>query len=208
VETRYRAADLATGWTDLQALGLSIGALYDYKDGRVWWFDTHTVEETMEWLLARQPLLVSFSGIGFDFALMRAVVRFQEYGPDDAMTRQTADAVCDAFKVFVASSYDLLAEIWAADPDSKFVRGLNSLDALCQANGLGQKTGTGAEAPRLWQAGRIADVLNYFQHDVYVTKALFELALAQQGRLARADGRTITLCVPEIPEYDTEKRGA
>ena len=43
----------------------------------------------------------------------------------------------------------------------------------------------GSLAPQWWQQGRVAEVLNYCQRDVLLTKALFETLCASGGRLKR-----------------------
>lgn len=203
---------LPIGWRDSAALGLSIGAYYDYQDGVVHWFDQHTLVETMQHLVDRQPLLVSFNGIGFDFKLMRALLRHEADDPTswptlditEAVPKQEAlHALCDQFKALAATSYDILAEIWRADPARKFERGLNSLDALLAANGFPAKSGHGAQAPRDWQAGRIATVLEYCQRDVLLTRAFFERILDQSGTLERRDG-PITVRMPILPSLYEE----
>lgn len=194
----------AIGWNNKPALGLSIGCYWDYQDSRIHWFDGHTMEATVQQFVERQPLLVSFNGIGFDFVLMRGLLRQRAEGItfEDLVGRENEDAIaqyqasmtmlCDTFKTQCAASYDLLAEIWKADPKGKFVRGVNSLDAIAQANGLGAKLSHGAQAPRHWAAGKYADVLNYCQDDVYKTKALFEL-IQEKGGLLRGDGQWLAL---------------
>ena len=179
------------GWDDKAALGLSIGCYWDYTDQRIYWFDMDTLAATVQLLVERQPLLVSFNGIGFDFPLMRALLQRE----DDTFPAQNLAALCDVFERHCAASYDLLAEIWKIDPGRKFERGLNSLDAIAQANGLAAKLSHGAQAPRNWAAGRYAQVLNYCQDDVYKTKALFELVCAQE-QIRRGDGTALTLPLP------------
>ena len=95
--------------------------------------------------------------------------------------------LCARFKVLAAESYDILDEVWKACGRS-YERGLNSLDALARANGQGRKTGSGTLAPRLWQMGRHADVINYCQMDIDLTRRLFQRATVGMGRLNRADG--------------------
>jgi len=107
-------------------------------------------------------------------------------------------ALCDAFKALCATSYDILAEIWAASPDTKSIKGLNSLDAIAQANGYGGKTGHGAQAPYDWAAGRWADVLNYCSNDVYLTQQLFE-QIADGFPIQRSNGSSLMLRTP-FPE--------
>ncbi len=200
------------GWDNKVALGLSIGCYWDTRDSRMHWFDVHTLEAAMRYFVATQPLLVSFNGIAFDFPLMRALLRhraeegLEKAGPGigeaayqarhaAADQRERLELLCDTFQALCATSYDILAEIWKVDPSRKFERGLNSLDAISQANGLGAKEMTGAQAPLLWQQGRYAEVIGYCQGDVEKTKALFDLVCAGQPVL-RGDGQPITLRNP------------
>ena len=153
------------GWENKAALGLSIGCYYDYRDIRIHWFDVHTLEKTVRHLVETQPLLVSFNGIAFDFPLMRGLLRQTAETlahAGDHLERQAGEGLaqlCDAFKAQCASSYDILNEIWEVEPDNRYVRGLNSLDAICQASGLGAKLSHGAQAPRDWRDGLYAKVL-------------------------------------------------
>jgi predicted PolB exonuclease-like 3'-5' exonuclease len=192
----------AIGWNNKPALGLSIGAYYDYRDSRIHWFDEANLEETVEHLVALQPLMVSFNGIAFDFPLMRGILRREQdevykAGVSSRAYPRALHELCDKFKLLAAQSYDILAEIWKADPARKFERGLNSLDAIAQANGLGAKLSNGAQAPRDWAAARRAEVLNYCQDDVYKTMALFEM-ICTTGQILRGDDNPIRLPIPAL----------
>ena len=194
LETLHSAEDLPTGWEDKVALGLSIGAYFDYKENQVYWFDQSSLADTMRRLVDRWPLMVSFNGSGFDFVLMSAVLRRRaDISLGHQEFRLYTLELCNRFDVLAAESYDILAEIWRMDPDRKYERGLNSLDALLVSNHLPAKSGHGAHAPRDWQAGRIADVLNYCQRDVWLTRLLFELICQRQGQLMRGDGRAMQI---------------
>lgn len=192
------------GWNDHAALGLSVGCYWDYLAERMVWFDIHTLEEVVQHVVARQPLLVSFNGIAFDFPLMRGLLRHEqgvmEYDEHHHATAAWYEksarlgTLCDAFKAHCAASYDILEQIWRLDPDNRYQKD-NSLDAICQASGLGPKLSSGAQAPRDWRDGQFAKVLNYCQDDVYKTKALFEMVCAGQP-IIRGNGRPITLPVP------------
>jgi hypothetical protein len=188
------------GWTNKALLGISVGCFWSYARGRLVWFDEYTLEATMRVLVAVQPWMVSFNGITFDYAVMRAILRHEANSlalarackvppePDVAETH----APCDQFKALAASSFDLLAAVWQADPRSRMVGGLNSLDALCRANDLGATLESGAMMPRLWQEGQVARVMNHCSDDVYHTRDLFELVM-EQGVLQRVDGTAVTL---------------
>jgi|ERR1043165_5184364 hypothetical protein len=176
------------GWENKVALGLAIGCYWDYQDMRLHFFDRSTLAGTMRFFVDRSPLLVSFNGTTFDFALMRALLRHEE----------ALHSLCDAFKSLCAQGYDVLQEIWKAYPESKLVRGLNGLDAIAQANGLGKKAMDGATAPRLWAQGRIAEVVQYCAEDVRKTRVLFELACGDMPIL-RSDGKPIMLPRATMP---------
>jgi hypothetical protein len=196
------------GWDNKPALGLSIGCWWDYADSRVQYFDRHTLEGTMVAFVDRACLFVSFNGISFDFPLMRGLLRQEA----DALRLSESDSdlfrsgvlveLCDRFKDLCAVSYDVLAEIWRVDPQRKFERGLNSLDAIAQANGLGAKAMTGAIAPRLWAEGRYAEVLTYCASDVHKTRWLFE-TICQGKPILRGDG--IPIVLPPPPGLDALK---
>ena len=174
------------GWSNYTSLGLSLGAYYDYQDGRIHWFDAHSLCDTVDHLLTRQPLIISFNGKRFDSAVMIAALPL-----DLGMARVTQ------WLPLWHRSYDLLEEVWTVAGTKP--RGVNSLGALCQANGLGAKTGHGALAPRLWQQGRVADVLNYCQQDVYLTKSLVEHAIIQHGVLQRDGALAVRIALPLVP---------
>ena len=182
-------------------LGLSIGCYWDSIDQRCHLFDVHTLEDTVRWFVARQPLLVSFNGAAFDFPLMRGLLR-REANRLDAedmaeMLAEDLHELCDTFKTLCAQSYDILAEIWKVDPARKFASNVNSLGAISQANGLGAKLSHGAQAPRDWQAGRVAQVIEYCLDDVYKTRALFEM-VCEGKPLIRGNGEPIYLPKPTL----------
>lgn len=186
------------GWDNKAALGLSIGCFFSYCDSRIHWFDVHTLAETIDELVGRQPLLISFNGRQFDGPLMEAVFFASLAGA-------ARGGRLLPWQTLWERSYDILAEIWKVDPDSQFVHGLNSLDAISRANGFGGKLSRGAEAPRRWARGEYADVLNYVQDDVYKTRALFQLICDGQPIL-RGNGLPLHLPIPAGMESAEDAR--
>jgi len=167
----------AIGWDNKAALGLSVGCYYSSSTQKITWFDEASLETTVSDLTYYHgdAILVSFNGIGFDFPLMCELLR-ERHG---LLEHNETTRFCVAFEERASESYDILAEIWKADPEDRFARS-NSLDAISQANGLGAKLSHGAQVPRDWAAGRWANVLNYCADDVYKTKALFDLVASGQ----------------------------
>lgn len=181
------------GWDNKPALGLSIGAYYSYMDDRFHWFDEHNLGETIMDLVDQEPTMVSFNGIEHGFPLMRDILR---RGADDGLVANpnALFRLCDAFKELASTSYDILAEIWKADPKGKFEKGLNSLDAISIANGLGPKLNHGTQAPRDWAVGKHANVVNYCQDDILKTKTLFERIQSSEGWLMRGNKKALGIC--------------
>ena len=188
LETLQSANEVQGGWANKSGLGLSIGGYWDYAAEQFFWFGEETLLDVVRYLTAKRPLLVSFNGIRFDFALMRAVVRHTLIPRDHPGMQADIEEILQSFKRLASSSYDILAEIWRTDAQGKFEGGLNSLDAHCAANGLGRKTGNGAQAPRDWQAGKKAKIIAYCATDIALTVELFELIRAQEGQIMRSNG--------------------
>jgi len=199
-QQRYQCLDdgrvyEAIGWDDHAALGLSIGCLYHYATDHTQFFEPHTLEATLLALLHDQPLIVSFNGRQFDGPLMAAVYSTQMDLADD---QGILSRLTQPWQTLWDASYDLLAAIWQVDPERKFERGLNSLDALSQANGFGATAMDGADAPRRWAQGRVAEVVTYCLTDVWRTRKLFELVW-ETGQVLRGDGQPIQLPRPILP---------
>ena len=83
-------------------------------------------------------------------------------------------------------NYDLLAEIWeGAGLGREFVYPTHAgfgLDAICKANGLGEKSGDGANAAILWQKGKHQEVIDYCENDIKLTRKLFDL-IQEKGEI-------------------------
>jgi hypothetical protein len=195
------------GWDNKPALGLSLGAYYSYTQQALTLFDVHSLEATLQHFVSTAPFLVSFNGLGFDFVLMRGLLRqeasalFLAGTPEESARARALVTLCDHFKGLCLTSYDLLQAIWDSDPGSRRVRGLNGLDALCDANSIPGKRQDSATIPQHWKEGQIALVANHCMGDVYATKALFEVALST-GSLARHNGTRVVLPRPPgLPEW-------
>jgi hypothetical protein len=168
------------GWDDHAALGLSHGCYCDYQTGQTYWFEPSTLEGTIHYWVLRQPLLVSFNGLGLHFPLLQTVLTHAEWMDSEA-DRETWH-LAERFATLCATSYDILATIWEVDPASRFIRGRNTLAALARANGLGPDAMDGPMD---------------CQQEMLRTQGLFERILAGEP-LRRGDSSALHLPHPTL----------
>ena len=147
--------EYCAGWRDFENMGISCLCAHDLAADRIQVFMDDNLGRFGE-LLSATDLVVTFNGIGFDNRLLEA----------------------NGIIVPGEKNYDILAEAWKADgldPTSfNFnTHGGYGLDALCEANGIGKKSGHGAKAPVWWQHGKLGQLISYCLDDVALTVELF-----------------------------------
>ena len=149
------------GWKDFDNMGISvIGAYLSWEKEFIAFTDESKVKKTSKVLplayfqdaLNEADILVGFNHISFDNNLIKA----------------------NGFEIPTdIRHYDILVEMWSAvglGPDFMFPHHAGfSLDQTCKVNGIGEKTGTGANAAVLWQRGHYQEVIDYCLHDVNLT---------------------------------------
>jgi hypothetical protein len=156
------------GWTDYEGMGISVVGVCEI-DTAVPHRPVYSVflADNLRYLVrlahSKADLLVGFNNIGFDDNVLDA-------STESDWTYYTSHI----------PRFDIQREIWLAQgyPTDRFDREVHagfSLNAMCAANGLPSKTGSGAMAPVLWQRGQTARVINYCLHDVALTYALLDL---------------------------------
>ena len=156
--------EYCNGWDDYENMGISvIGVNFISEEGDVIFNHNATLNrdlgiEAFQDGLDVTDILVGFNNQSFDDKLLKAngfVI------PENAV------------------NYDLLAEIWeGAGLGREFVYPTHAgfgLDAICKANGLGEKSGDGANAAILWQKGKYQEVIDYCENDIKLTRKLFDL---------------------------------
>ena len=174
------------GWDDARngLCGISCVCLYDTDSARYHTYSACGLGGTLEdWHdedldammthLNSADLLVGFNTIAFDTPAL------QGFTGIDVQPEQ----------------YDLLHEIWGAV--GRKYKGF-SLNDLCLRHGLGQKSGTGAGAPSLYQSGRFGALLDYCLGDVALTRKLINY-VTENGSIQDAEGSTIELRPLGIP---------
>jgi len=141
------------GWKDHVSMGISVLVAYASWLKKYIYFDENNLPAFIR-LIAEADLVIGFNIFGFDIALLKAtLVRL-------GLPEKTGMA---------GKCYDILGNIRKETPTKGW-----SLDNIMQATfGVG-KSGKGAEAPRLWQDGKIAELYNYGTNDVMLSNMLWE----------------------------------
>jgi hypothetical protein len=169
------AVTYCKGWTDYAGMDISVFGCYDtlLKRYRVFCFDNK--DEAKVLFAEHKGAFISFNGIAFDNRVLSAC-----WGID------IPESLC----------YDLLIEIWAAHglgPVFNYRTHAGfSLGQMLLANGLGEKSGKGSNAPMDWQHGKIGTVIDYCLEDVRQTTRLYQLAQTEE-LVSPRDGKKFRL---------------
>lgn len=141
-----RGPEECGGWEHADRFGLAVGVTWCAARGYRTWGERQAA--ALVAYLARFERVVGFNLLRFDYAVLSA------YAPD-------------LWPLLVPRTLDLLERVR---------QGLGyrvGLDALCRAT-LGRgKSGSGAEAPRLWREGEHLRVARYCRDDVRLTRDLY-----------------------------------
>ncbi len=151
VETQ-RSFDEVGGRHNTRRLGLSAAVTYSTADGAF----RHYTEETVADLIAElkaADLVVGFNVLRFDYEVLRA------YTDDSLEAIPTVDMLDHVYKRLGFRV---------------------SLDNLAGATVGAAKSADGLQAVRWYKQGRIAEILDYCQQDVEVTRQLYEYGRQQK----------------------------
>lgn len=161
------------GWKDFDNMGISvIGAYLSWEKEFIAFTDEPSIDKSSRVLplsyfqdaLNKADILVGFNHLSFDNNLIKA----------------------NNFEIpSTIRHYDILVEMWnAVGLGAEFVYPHHagfSLDQTCKVNGIGEKTGTGANAAILWQRGKYQEVIDYCLNDVKLTLDLLKNIQANDG---------------------------
>lgn len=143
------------GWGDYRGMGISVIAAYSFFNDTYHIFLRDNLPAFAE-LVASHVHVVGFNSKRFDDNLVRA------HGYE------------------VETTYDLLLAIQAAARKLPKAEGKRSykLDVVAQHNLGVRKTGSGGDAPFLFQRGKLGELASYCLQDVQVTRKLLEARYA------------------------------
>lgn len=151
LEIKNTIGDNGVSWTTYDKMGISVGCLFDYKTGENMVYCDDNIE-LMAQRIEEADLVVGFNIIGFDNNLLFA-----------------------NFKgIVIPPCYDLLKEV-RRSTGKQLPKGCNLNEVLSATFGM-QKTEDGAQAPIMYQEGRMGELISYCLADVRRERMCFEQA--------------------------------
>lgn len=166
-----RTIDQVGGWDHTDKMGVSVAAVWSYRDRRMKVYGEADLPALRERLLAADRI-TAYNGFGFDMPLIWGLSK-----PDWLKSDQPSSEWFGLKTQIRARTDDLLRRIWKAagiDPDNfrGKTHGNFKLDTVAAATmGVG-KIGNGADAPVWWQAGLGHKVIDYCLDDVALERDL------------------------------------
>jgi len=195
VEVLRDPATVDGAWDNPEALGFASAVVYSYETNRYHFF-LHLKQRKDLLRFLTGKIAVSFNGIKFDSRVLLGNNRELDA---DGCTRTDGRTGKD---ILWWDNYDILLEYIKATfgfetvaeaeeklGDKAIHDGTFSLDGLGEGTLGMRKSGHGAAAPYLYDAGRWLELLAYNLQDVRITKHLFDFVLAHGfvfDRLGRA----------------------
>ena len=132
-------------------LGFAVGVVYSSKTKEYLVFNS--AKEMAKYLLDFDGLLISFNGVRFDLPVLL----------------NSCDI--DTFLALQKKKHlDLLADFYK-NVNGKFRVSLNNIAEITLKK---KKSGNGADAPILFQQGKMDELIEYCKNDVMLTKEIFE----------------------------------
>ena len=163
--------EYCNGWDDYENMGISVigvNFISEYGDS----IFNYNVNNNSD---------LGLKGFQYGLNIADVLVGFNNQSFDDKLLKANGFVIHESI-----INYDLLAEIWeGAGLGREFVYPTHagfSLDAICKANGVGEKSGDGANAAILWQKGKRQEVIDYCENDIKLTRKLLDL-IQEKGEI-------------------------
>lgn len=151
--------EYCAGFDDFENMGMAICTVWDMKtNSPLVFFDSEEDLDDLQDLIKDRETIVGYNNVKFDNKLIKAQ------------------------GIEMKPSFDLLRALWrqaGLDPNNfnKDTHKGYGLDALSAMNSGHKKTGRGADAPRLWQKGKLGEVIRYGMNDVMLLRSVFMRAM-------------------------------
>lgn len=180
LEIAREVKDTPGGWGNPYGMTLGSAVVFDYSSNQFHFF-LHDTDKPRLLEFLNGNSLISFNGLNFDTKVLLGNDRVFEPLPNGIGFKVTsADGKIswnelDLFTLCLKSKFECVDLMEATHKRS---RGGMNLDAISKAT-LGDKfgkSGDGAEAPRMYKAGKYLDLLSYNLQDVRLTRQICEFA--------------------------------
>lgn len=165
------------GWDRTSQMSVAVAVAYDLGADRYRVFD-HAEGDALRACIAGAGKVVTFNGWLFDLPVIHGIDRPEWEGTEAARGLRPR-------------SCDLLAGMRATL--GKFCKGLTLGETAQRTIGAG-KSGDGANAPDLFKAGKVGELVTYCMDDVLLTARLYRFA-RDYGFLVGPDGRAAKVSV-------------
>jgi DEAD/DEAH box helicase domain-containing protein len=175
VATELKLSDERMAFSYPHKLGFGIGVVYNSITDEYLTFNS--AKEMAKYLLENGDFLVSFNGIRFDIPCLL-----------------NGEVDIDIFLALQNKPHLDILQNFYANVGGRFRVGLDNI----AQNTLGKgKTGNGADAPLLFQQGKIEELIAYCKNDVLITKEIYEFGV-EQGFIKYWDNQNNALCRMEV----------
>jgi len=145
--------EYCAGFDDFANMGIALIGVFDYCADQSRLFGMHNIDKFKE-LVDYHDVVVGFNNIRFDNQLLAANgIEIPEY-----------------------KCYDILVEMFNQFGGRRFGCKLGD---VARVNFNAEKSGSGADAPKLWQQGCHDLVADYCLHDIRLTKKILDRILRQ-----------------------------
>jgi len=201
VEIAKKVEDVPGQWDNPEGMRFASAVAYDYGTDRYHFFVGEEQKQGLLNLLDKR-IAVTFNGVKFDSRVILGNDRITYVDPHAGLMRINSNTGSAIFP-YSWLDYDILLEyvkarfgyedVAAAEKrlgDRVIHDGSFSLDGLAEGTFGLHKTGHGANAPILYQQGKIGELLEYNLNDVRLTKRLFDF-IQKYGFVVDRAGRVV-----------------
>ncbi len=169
VEIQHCVGEGGLTWDDTDKLGVACACVWQFTDRRMRVYGPEDVEALKD-RLYKADRISGFNTFSFDFPVIFGITK-------SVWKKPAMESVCAKFAL-ESTSDDLLRRIWQAiglDPDT-FTDAHKGwgLDAVAKGTLGAGKIGYGGDAPKWFQDGQHARVINYCCDDVALERDLTE----------------------------------
>lgn len=171
IETRVSPDEV--GWAQARKGGAGISAIiiYDSSTKWVYCYDSHSIDDAIHHLEVAD-IVVSWNGADFDVPAMEGYAKR---------------------KIKIKAHWDIYQHFYRA-MGNKRKKG-SGMGPTAERTIDMSKSGHGADAPRLAEAGQFGELFNYCAQDVYVLKSLTKHVL-EHAYLVDPDNVRVTITAP------------